>query len=113
VGILAEQQQWGQWEVGDMGLAGSVRGRAWTTTTQRGPDAERPRDLVDRNFTATRPNQLWVSDFTYVATWRGFVYVAFVIDGDRLADAGIAPSGSRGDSYDASLSRSSASSKRK
>src|SRR5207244_6938909 len=37
-------------------------------------------DLVDRNFTATRPNQLWVSDVTYVATWRGFVYVAFVID---------------------------------
>jgi putative transposase len=35
---------------------------------------------LDRHFTATRPNQLWVSDFTYVATWRGFVYVAFVID---------------------------------
>lgn len=43
-------------------------------------EVDRPRDLVDRNFTATRPNQLWVSDFTYVATWRGFVYVAFVID---------------------------------
>ena len=42
--------------------------------------AARPADLVDRQFTATRPNQLWVSDFTYVATWRGFVYVAFVID---------------------------------
>src|SRR5256712_6744174 len=64
----------------EMGLAGAVRGRAWTTTTQSQPEAERPRDLVDRNFTATRPNQLWVSDFTYVATWRGFVYVAFVID---------------------------------
>ena len=64
----------------EMGLAGAVRGRAWTTTTQPGPDADRRRDLVDRNFTATRPNQLWVSDFTYVATWRGFVYVAFVID---------------------------------
>jgi putative transposase len=62
----------------DMGLVGAVRGRAWTTTTQ--PEADRPRDLVDRRFTATRPNQLWVSDFTYVATWRGFVYVAFVID---------------------------------
>ena len=36
--------------------------------------------MVDRQFTATRPNQLWVSDFTYVATWKGFVYVAFVID---------------------------------
>ena len=42
--------------------------------------ADRPQDLVQRNFTATRPNQRWVSDFTYVATWRGFVYVAFVPD---------------------------------
>ncbi len=63
-----------------MGLRGAVRGRAWITTTQSQPEADRPRDLVDRHFTATRPNQLWVSDFTYVATWRGFVYVAFVID---------------------------------
>jgi putative transposase len=63
----------------EMGLAGAVRGRAWITTTQSAPDGHRL-DLVDRNFTATRPNQLWVSDFTYVATWRGFVYVAFVID---------------------------------
>jgi transposase InsO family protein len=63
-----------------MGLAGAVRGRAWVTTTQALPAADRPRDLVDRHFAATRPNQLWVSDFTYVATWRGFVYVAFVID---------------------------------
>ena len=64
----------------EMGLAGAVRGRAWTTTTQSGPAGDRRPDLVDRNFTATRPNQLWVSDFTYVATWRGFVYVAFVVD---------------------------------
>ena len=63
-----------------MGLMGAVRGRAWTTTTQSTTTPDRPSDLVDRNFTATRPNQLWVSDFTYVATWRGFVYVAFVID---------------------------------
>ena len=42
--------------------------------------ADRPLDLVQRDFTAERPNQLWVSDFTYVATWRGFVYVAFVTD---------------------------------
>jgi putative transposase len=63
-----------------MGLTGAVRGRAWVTTTQADAAATRPADLVDRNFTATRPNQLWVSDFTYVATWRGFVYVAFVID---------------------------------
>ena len=62
-----------------MGLQGVVRGRRCRTTV---PDesAERPQDLVDRDFTATRPNQLWVSDLTYVATWRGFVYVAFVID---------------------------------
>jgi transposase InsO family protein len=48
----------------EMGLAGAVRGRAWTTTTQSQPEAARPRDLVDRHFTATRPNQLWVSDFS-------------------------------------------------
>ena len=62
-----------------MGLAGAVRGRAWVTTT-RPTEGPRPTDLVDRNFTATRPNQLWVSDFTYVATWNGFVYTAFVVD---------------------------------
>ncbi len=63
----------------DMGLKGVVRGRRFRTTI---PDeaALRPPDLVDRDFTATRPNQLWVADLTYVATWRGFVYVAFVID---------------------------------
>ena len=62
-----------------MGLRGAVRGRAWITTTHAG-DGARPRDLVDRQFVATRPNQLWVADFTYVATWGGFVFVAFVID---------------------------------
>ena len=62
-----------------MGLAGVVRGRAWVTTTHAS-EGGRPADLVDRQFVATRPNQLWVSDFTYVATWSGFVYVAFVID---------------------------------
>ena len=63
----------------DMGLRGVVRGRRVWTTIPADP-ADRPLDLVARNFTATRPNQLWVSDLTYVATWRGFVYVAFVID---------------------------------
>ena len=63
-----------------MGLAGAVRGRAWATTTQPSTAAGRPPDLVERTFAAQRPNQLWVSDFTYVATWGGFVYVAFVID---------------------------------
>jgi transposase InsO family protein len=63
----------------DMGLQGAVRGRKCRTTI---PDdaALRPPDLVDRTFAASRPNQLWVADLTYVATWRGFVYVAFVID---------------------------------
>jgi len=64
----------------EMGLAGAVRGRAWKITTQSQPALDRPRDLVDRTFEATRPNELWVADFTYVATWTGFVYVAFVID---------------------------------
>jgi transposase InsO family protein len=64
----------------EMGLRGISRGRAWKVTTQPDPASARPTDLVDRHFTATRPNQLWVADFTYVATWRGFVYVAFVID---------------------------------
>jgi putative transposase len=56
------------------------RGRAWVITTRADAAADRPADLVERRFVATRPNQLWVADFTYVATWRGFVYVAFVID---------------------------------
>ena len=62
-----------------MGLEGAVRGRAWITTTHAG-NGSRPADLVDRQFVATRPNQLWVSDFTCVATWGGFTYVAFVLD---------------------------------
>jgi transposase InsO family protein len=57
----------------DMGLRGAVRGRAWVTTTRAETTAARPADRVERRFTATRPNQLWVADFTYVATWRGFV----------------------------------------
>ncbi len=63
----------------EMGLRGVVRGRKVKTTI---PDdlAERPLDLVQRDFTADRPNQLWVADLTYVATWRGFVYVAFITD---------------------------------
>jgi transposase InsO family protein len=62
-----------------MGLQGAIRGRKFKTTV---PDeaAARPADLVQRTFTATRPNQLWVADLTYVATWAGFVFVAFVID---------------------------------
>ena len=66
--------------MGAMGLRGVSRGRAWVITTRADQAAGRPADLVDRHFTATQPNQLWVADFTYVATWRGFAYVAFVID---------------------------------
>jgi putative transposase len=63
----------------ELGLRGAVRGKTRRTTT---PDATAPRpaDLVERDFSAQRPNQLWVADLTYVATWSGFVYVALVID---------------------------------
>lgn len=63
----------------DLGLQGAVRGKTFKTTIAD-PGADRPADLVHREFKATRPNELWVADLTYVATWRGFVYVAFVID---------------------------------
>ncbi|MFN3789842.1 IS3 family transposase [Massilia sp.] len=61
------------------GLRGVMRGKVVRTTV---PDAKTPcpLDRVHRQFKAQRPNQLWVSDFTYVSTWQGFVYVAFVID---------------------------------
>jgi putative transposase len=62
-----------------MGLQGVVRGKSIRTTVSDAA-APCPRDRVNRQFTAPRPNALWVSDFTYVATWSGFVYVAFVID---------------------------------
>ena len=62
-----------------MGLQGAVRGREVRTTVSN-PAAACPLDRVNRQFRAPRPNALWLSDFTYVATWQGFVYVAFVID---------------------------------
>jgi putative transposase len=62
-----------------MGLAGAVRGRTVKTTISN-PAAPCPLDRVNRKFRAPAPNVLWVSDFTYVATWQGFAYVAFVID---------------------------------
>jgi putative transposase len=61
------------------GMNGLVRGRK-TTTTIPGKDGKRAGDLLNRQFTAPRPNHTWVTDFTYVATWSGFVYVAFAID---------------------------------
>ena len=63
----------------ELRLSGVRRG-AFKVTTTSSDRTDRPADLVARDFTATRPNQLWVADITYVATWRGFVYVAFVID---------------------------------
>jgi putative transposase len=60
-------------------LQGVVRGRRRRTTIPDG-QAERPVDLVERNFNAAAPNRLWVADFTYVMSWSGVVYVAFVID---------------------------------
>lgn len=63
----------------DLGLRGAIRGGAFQITTKPDRTAAHPPDLVERNFHASRPNQLWVADFTYVATWAGFVYVAFVI----------------------------------
>lgn len=62
-----------------LGLQGVVRGKKCRTTISH-DQWSYPADRVKRQFTATRPNELWVADFTYVATWAGFVYVAFVID---------------------------------
>ena len=61
------------------GIQGERRD-SYKVTTRQDKSLERPTDLVERDFTATAPNKLWVSDFTYVATWSGFVYVAFIID---------------------------------
>ena len=65
--------------MGRMDICGAIRGKKPKTTI---PDevADRPADLVDRDFMADRPKQLLIADLTYVATWDGFVYVAFVID---------------------------------
>jgi transposase InsO family protein len=79
----------------ELGLRGVTRGRAWTcTTTPPAAETIAVPDRVTRNFVAERPNQLWVADFTYVATWQGFVYVAFVIDvfARRIVGWRVAPS---------------------
>ncbi len=62
------------------GLVGASRRRAGVTTTKRDKDARPVPDLVDRNFTATAPNQLWVADITFVPTATGFLYLAVVLD---------------------------------
>ena len=66
--------------MGELGLRGARRGRAFKKTTIGDESLHRPSDLVDRKFAATAPNQLWVADLTYVKTHSGFVYVAFVTD---------------------------------
>ena len=62
-----------------LGLQGVVRGKPVRTTISN-PAAPCPLDHVNRQFKASRPDELWVSDFTYVSTWQGFVYVAFIVD---------------------------------
>jgi len=64
----------------EMGLSGARRGRAFKVTTVPDESAMRPADLVERKFEASRPNELWVADITYVATWTGFAYAAFERD---------------------------------
>jgi putative transposase len=63
----------------DLDLSGVVRGKKKRTTVPA-ELSQPPADLVERNFTADAPNRLWVADLTYVSTWAGFAYVAFVID---------------------------------
>ncbi len=63
----------------ELNLEGAVRGKRKRTTVA-GELEERPSDLVDRNFRAPAPNRLWVADLSYVSTWSGFVYVAFILD---------------------------------
>jgi putative transposase len=64
----------------ELGLTGAQQAEKPPRTTVPNTAAARPADLVDRDFTATRPNQLWCADFSYVPTWEGMVYVAFVFD---------------------------------
>ena len=81
--LRAEGVRVGQKRIGRLmrqeGLAGTHRRRFRTTTVA--DESRRPApDLVERNFTATAPNQLWVADFTYVRTWQGWLYRAVVVD---------------------------------
>jgi putative transposase len=66
--------------MGQLGLSGARRGKAFKITTRSDERQHRPNDLVKRNFTATAPNRLWVADLTYVKTLAGWVYAAFIID---------------------------------
>ncbi|MFF1423096.1 IS3 family transposase [Streptomyces sp. NPDC058280] len=73
------------------GLEGVMRGQRRRTTIPE-PSAPRPPDLVNRRFTAHRPNQLWVADLTYIRTWSGWAYAAFVLDVySRMSSGGNSP----------------------
>jgi putative transposase len=76
--------------MGELGIRGVVRGRPRRTTNPAIPAllTDRPADLVNRQFTAPAPNRLWVADLTYVATWAGFCYGAFIIDAFSRAIVG-------------------------
>ena len=63
----------------ELGLAGAMRGKVKRTTIND-PRSPKPHDLVDRNFRPPAPDRLWVADLTYVSTWLGWCYTAFVID---------------------------------
>jgi putative transposase len=77
-GLVVDKDRVGRL-MNEIGIRGVHRGRQpWTTKSD--PSNPRAPDLVKRRFVADRPNQLWVSDFTYVSTWSGFVYVAFIVD---------------------------------
>jgi transposase InsO family protein len=80
----------------ELGIGGVRRGRR-VFTTRADPAAARPADLVQRRFAADRPNQLWVSDLTYVATWSGVAYVCFIVDAFSRMIVGwqVAPQDSR------------------
>jgi len=64
----------------DLGLCGARRGKAFKVTTRSDERQQRPDDLVDRHFRAPAPNRLWVADLTYVRTFEGWVYAAFIVD---------------------------------
>ncbi|MEJ7569151.1 MAG: DDE-type integrase/transposase/recombinase [Gaiellaceae bacterium] len=63
-----------------MGSAGKLRGSKKQTTIPGEAAVERARDLLQRDFTAARPNEKWVADLTYIRTWNGFVYLTFILD---------------------------------
>jgi len=73
----------------NLGLRGVRRGKFKRTTITDGDAGSRPADLVERRFTAAAPNRLWLADITYVSTWSGFCYVAFITDAfSRPSSAG-------------------------